>query len=591
MRRTGQPTPIKLWHLLVAGLAYALLTALSVPPIGFWPLALTAPIPLIWAAARSGRVSLLGAACLSLGTLPVWAYTHLFLLNVTQVGFPLLCVYLSVYPALFVALHRLTRRLAPGVPTALTAPVVWVAIEWFRGEVVFTGYPWYSAGLPLVELPLLASPGALFGMYFVSLLTVALGGALADAAGWTGRPRRVGGIAASAVVVLWAACIAIARGESPPRTETLRVAIVQTNVAQDNKIAWRATERLLAFRRFLDLTRQAAVRTPPPDVIFWPETMFPGAALNPEAIAAQRNAAAQGLTMPLDKPMIGPEGQIVKSIPLTFFADELLERQRELGVPLVVGAIALDNLHYVEQTAGGWLAEYDHRFNSTFVIADGRVDPDRYDKIDLTPFGEVIPYAWRVPVLQQRLLSLGAAGMSFDLSYGGGPALLSVPIKRASGQIGRGEVYIATPICFEVTKPSTCRALAVGVPGRKASMLFNPSNDGWFADYPGREVHLQLARWRCVELGLPMVRSVNTGLSCVIDSHGRVTELGPAGADRPARTDGVLAAAVPIVPTGAPTLFARWGEAPLLVMLAVMALAVGVWPTVERKLILRNPLV
>jgi apolipoprotein N-acyltransferase len=53
----------------------------------------------------------------------------------------------------------------------------------------------------------------------------------------------------------------------------------------------------------------------------------------------------------------------------------------------------------------------------------------------------------------------------------------------------------------------------------------NASNDGWFGAWPGpRGVHLQLARFRCIENRVPMVRSVNTGRSASIDSVGRLME-------------------------------------------------------------------
>lgn len=40
-----------------------------------------------------------------------------------------------------------------------------------------------------------------------------------------------------------------------------------------------------------------------------------------------------------------------------------------------------------------------------------------------------------------------------------------------------------------------------------------------------------IARWRCIELSTPMIRSANSGVSCVIDRHGGVVQ------DRLTRTD------------------------------------------------------
>ena len=51
----------------------------------------------------------------------------------------------------------------------------------------------------------------------------------------------------------------------------------------------------------------------------------------------------------------------------------------------------------------------------------------------------------------------------------------------------------------------------------------NLSNDGWFAgSRAGRRQHLQVAQLRAIELGTPVVRSVNTGMSASIDAVGRI---------------------------------------------------------------------
>ena len=89
-------------------------------------------------------------------------------------------------------------------------------------------------------------------------------------------------------------------------------------------------------------------------------------------------------------------------------------------------------------------------------------------------------------------------------------------------------------------------------------------------------MHLLCARWRCVELGLPMVRAVNTGLSAAIDPRGRVTVLGPSQVERPDRVDGVLLADVPMVMAGSNTIFSRAGFVPVLVLLGLLVVMIPV---------------
>ena len=79
-----------------------------------------------------------------------------------------------------------------------------------------------------------------------------------------------------------------------------------------------------------------------------------------------------------------------------------------------------ETLRVAIDTAGGEIAyDWDAQFNSAFVIDEGRVLDQRYDKMVLTPFGEVMPGISRVPWLEQALLALGAGGMTFELSAGG----------------------------------------------------------------------------------------------------------------------------------------------------------------------------
>jgi apolipoprotein N-acyltransferase len=87
-------------------------------------------------------------------------------------------------------------------------------------------------------------------------------------------------------------------------------------------------------------------------------------------------------------------------------------------------------------------------------------------------------------------------------------------------------VGIATPICFEDGDPPLCRWMVHGESGAKrAPLLINLTNDGWFAGSNQPWQHMQIATLRCIENRVPMARSVNRGVSGFVDSLGRVRQV------------------------------------------------------------------
>ncbi|MBZ0172048.1 MAG: hypothetical protein K8E66_06685, partial [Phycisphaerales bacterium] len=79
------------------------LTILAFPPIGLWPLAFLAPVPLLWAAERARGARLGAAAAATLGMAPMWAWQQQWVFGVSALGAPAMVVYLSLYAGAFVA--------------------------------------------------------------------------------------------------------------------------------------------------------------------------------------------------------------------------------------------------------------------------------------------------------------------------------------------------------------------------------------------------------------------------------------------------------------------------------------------------------
>jgi apolipoprotein N-acyltransferase len=478
---------------------------LAFPPVSIWPAIFIAPAAFAWVAlsARSTRAALFVTFLVNLA---LWLWFGRWLVQVSEFGYPFHALYLSLYPTIFVWLVRRIYiscpfPLASSFPFALTIPLIWTGIETLRGELAFNGYPWFLIAHPLIDATEMVQSADLFGTYFVSFLVAMISGLLLDVLRYRERllnGRAIGAIA-SCVVIVHAANVAYGYyriGQTEPLEPGPVMLAIQTNMPQNNKLQSTQEERQRFMAEFYHLTAsayfQAQEQGARPDLVIWPETMVFGYGFEPETLAF------------LIEREFFPRDEFYRM--LRVFVEQT-------GVPMLMGSPAFIGLDVDDELHSSW----DELYNAAYLLDGGPPPHQRYDKHFLTPFGETMPYISNWPWLEQRLLNLGARGMTFDLDPGSGYDRLEL---EWSGRT----LLLATPICFEVTMSRTCRKLAGAGTDDRADVFINLSNDGWFGWYEaGRIQHAQIARFRCIEHRTPMVRSVNTGLSMSIDSLGRVT--------------------------------------------------------------------
>lgn len=542
MRATAPPRTTT-WHIpLLAGLAHAILMFLAAPPISFWGLALVAIWPLAWAATRPDvrprRDALLAAA----GVIPLWAVSQWWVRDVSEFGYYPLVIVLSLFTALFVYLVGAIAKRTPSMPLALLIPAGWTGLEFFRGELFMDGYAWGFVSHPLIDAPGVPAVASVGGAYLVSALIAFIAGVAGDL-WWADRSRRRGILTANGVIAVFLAAGIFVLGLKSGIAGTSRRFIacaVQTNLPQSNKIAWTVENELRDFDRFAALTREAAAKSPA--FIVWPETMMPGLTLQPDALEVMRDKGLQFRVR-------GASGE--RMLDAAYFADSLAELSREIQVPMLIGEEGIDGFA-VADTPDGIRFDRKARYNSVYLVNQGRTADLRYDKLFLTPFGEVMPYIHHWPRLQQAMLDLAAKGMAFDLTPGLHRTVFEIPHPE-------GPIRAVTPICFEITSGRVCRRLVFESNTRRADLIVNLTNDGWFGSSDlGRAQHLQIARWRAAELGTPILRAANTGISAIIGTAGQLQATGVEGISMATRRDGVLCGEIET--SAGPTVYARLGD-------------------------------
>jgi apolipoprotein N-acyltransferase len=170
-----------------------------------------------------------------------------------------------------------------------------------------------------------------------------------------------------------------------------------------------------------------------------------------------------------------------------------------------------------------------------------------YDKHRLVPFGEYLP-------AEKLLTAIGfksLAHLGDGFATGPRPAPLKV-----------GADLLTQPlICYESLFPGLAKA------DPNVRVLINVSNDAWFGVTSGPLQHLNLASYRAIESAKPILRATPTGVSAVIDAHGRVVD----GTRLDLGKTGVIDAVIPGM--GGVTPFDDFGDLSLLALLLISVVA------------------
>lgn len=148
-------------------------------------------------------------------------------------------------------------------------------------------------------------------------------------------------------------------------------------------------------------------------------------------------------------------------------------------------------------------------FNNILTLGKNAYGPYQYDKATryskhhLLPFGEFVPFG----DLLRPIAPLFNLPMS---SFSRGD--LVQPNLEASGY------SIAPALCYEVAFSEQVRK-NVNI---DTELLLTLSNDAWFGTSIGPFQHMEIAQMRALELGKPLIRSTNTGITAVVDHTGQI---------------------------------------------------------------------
>jgi apolipoprotein N-acyltransferase len=352
------------------------------------------------------------------------------------------------------ALFCLAKAVQMGVFAALASPLMrsaaalpaiaalWVAIEWTHS---YTGFEWLNLGNAGSDMSIPLRLAPLTGVWGLSFTFAFMSAAIASII--LRRPR---------VQILWLLLLpALTFLPEVPNAERGNVSAILLQPNIDDDAQWtpdlvnQTEQQLMVLSMSPALSRDRAL-----DLIVWPEMPAP-----------------------------------FEDTDLTF-----------------VGRVASVAKMSHAAVLSGVIARAPDRapLNSALLMGSNGVAISRYDKVNLVPFGEFVP--WPFGLLTKKVST--EAG---DFEAG-----RKVIVSSIAGTTGNHK--IGTFICYESVFPSYIRKFAAS----GAEALFNISNDSWFGKSPARYQHLLIVRMRAAENARWILRATDNGITTVIDPAGRV---------------------------------------------------------------------
>ncbi len=488
------------WHFIIGLAASAVLLTVIQAPVNVHVLAWAAWVPFMLACGPqvSGRRLAIAAYLVAAG---YWLFNLSWLMPVTGPGYIVFALWQSVYwpvLALTVRFVRLKRW-----PLTVFAPVIFVGAEAIQ-SVLFTGFSWFFLAhsqyriLPLIQI------SDIFGALGVSVLVALVNGLLADAILERQARHSLGRLfwgKAAVTGVLLAAAVGygVYRLEQTPAFvhDGPVVGSVQSNVPSHIKEETKNAQLLLGS--LLEMS-QASIDAGAA-LVAWPETMVL-AAMNP------------GYLM-----YMSPDSE-----PQRFHRQILAHAEDQ--------AYILFGAHSARVARVGSELNVTDQYNSAFLYRpDGAADPKRFDKIHLVPFGEYIPFRHTAPWLYRIILNLSPYDYDYNLTAGQTYTVFRFNDEDRAYRFG-------VLICYEDTHATIARRMTLAENGvKRVDFLANLSNDGWYVRYRDGEVipsaelsqRMAISVFRSVENRIAIIRSSNTGISCLIDSTGRIRDSFKAG--------------------------------------------------------------
>jgi apolipoprotein N-acyltransferase len=352
----------------------------------------------------------------------------------------------------------------------ISAPSLWVALEFIRSNLSFLSWPWNLLGHTQHTFLSIIQIVNITGVYGISFLIIMMNQVLSElpelfhkyhsgiyANDLNSVRKRV---LAHSVLVLFVLLFTFIYGKQqlsmPPSNTHIRIALIQANTLTEEDMNYR--EKMAHMKKYKTLTLRATHENP--DLIIWPASSLP------EPITSR----------------------------LVRFTVRRIAY--ESGTYLLVGGAGNEKTKPAKEGFNGYS-------NSEFLISPMGFIEGQYNKIRLLPFNEYIPLkdTIRWPQWITTLQTSFIPGDTFTL------------FKVSDALFG-------APICWENMFPDLFRQFVL----RGAQFMVSATNEGFFGNTSAPYQSLAMNVFRAVENRIVIARANTTGISCFINWDGEVID-------------------------------------------------------------------
>ncbi len=492
------------------------LGVLAFSPFDLWPIAYLSLAGLIWVAKNPQKKTALRASFL-------WGLSFFSIgvnwLNVSIHQFggaPLFVSYLLVILlAGYLALYPLLFTYLVQrfkVQSLAIFPAIWTLTEFLRGW-VFTGFPWLQFGYTQLDTPF-AGLATLFGVEGLTFFVMWVSAVIFSLVSQLMQSKKQW-----LIIVTHSLLLVVMLGLSAA-TSSLKFVQENSHKTLNITLVQGNIEQQLKwdpnyFYQTLDIYQRLISQSlDHSDLIILPEAALP---------------ALENHIQP--------------------YLQSLQQVAQEKGVEVMIGTV------YQDETKGKLL-------NSIVNIGNAEMPyhintENRYAKHHLVPFGEYVP-------LEKLLRPLGSV-FNLPMSAFESGDVIQQPFLAKKSRF--------TPaICYEIIFGSQLQQNL----RKQSDFILTISNDAWFGDSIGPWQHLQMARMRALELGRPVIRATNTGITAFINAQGKIVAQAPQFVEttlthKIAATEGM-------------TPYAMLGSKPLYLLICLLVLFRSLGALVRKKL-------